>query len=123
VALADGDFHPDALAEGRAAIQRKNECISAAIKKLLEGLESVLGGHRSLEREFVYRVTLDGCEIFTQGFCTLTCNEGVAVAVGRKEGRRVVLAILTFDDVSWAVTTEDAERAAGRNSVARIKDV
>lgn len=123
MALGDGDFHADAYAEGQAAIGRQNRCVSAAIHKLLELVESVLAGQKAIEEEFIYRVTHQDCELFTRGFCILTCNEGVAVAVGRKEGRRVVLAITTFDDVSWEVSSEDAERTAGRNSVHRIKDI
>jgi hypothetical protein len=91
--------------------------------KLLELVESLLAEQTTLEGEFIYRVTHEGCEIFTRGVCTFACNEGVAVAVGRKDGRRVVLAIVTFDDMSWEVASEDAERAAGRASLPRIKDI
>lgn len=123
MSLGDGDFHSDAYAEGQAAIRLQNPCVSAALFKLLELVEGLLAKQATLEQDFIYRVTHEGCEIFTRGLCTFTCNEGIAVAIGRKEGRRVVLAIVTFDDVSWEVTSEDAERAAGRSSLSRIKDI
>lgn len=116
VAIEDGAFHPAAYAEGNAAIGRRNRCISAAIHKLLELWEEVLSNKKQLEREFAYRATADDCQLFTRGFCTLTCNEGVAVAVGLRNGRRVVLAISTFDDLSWEGVNEEAELHAARRA-------
>ena len=121
--LADGEFHSDALAEGRAAIGRRNRCVSAAVYKLLEAWEAMLRDKKAPGANFLYRVTVDECELFSQGFCVLTCNEGIAVAVGSKGGRCVVLAISTFDDLSWEGVNEEAELDVARRAVGRIKDI
>ena len=42
MSLGDGDFHPNAYAEGSAVIARKNACLSAAMLKVLELWEDVL---------------------------------------------------------------------------------
>ena len=121
--LGDGDFHPAARAEGSAIIARDNDCLSAAIQKVLELWEDVLAGKKKLEKEFVFRVAVAGCDLFTRGFCVLTCDEGVSIAVGRVQGRRVVLAISTFADLSSEAVSPEAELDAARRAVARIGDI
>jgi len=123
MSLGDGDFHPNAYAEGSAVIARKNACLSAAMLKVLELWEDVLARRKTLEKDFVFRVTVDGCELFTRGICTLTCNEGVSIAVGRIAARRVILAISTFDDLSSEAVYSSAELDAGRRAVPRIGDI
>lgn len=121
--LADGDFHPDAVMEGSALIARKVPCTSEAMQKVLEVWERVLERKAALENDFNVRLEEPGFKLCTKGLCTLGCEKGVAISVAQVDTRRVVLAVVGFDDVTSEVLTEEAEREAGRRGFKRLKDV
>ena len=123
MALSDGEFHDEAHAEGKAVIARVNACVSGALLNALETWESVLAGRATLANLFKYWVTVERCELYTRAMCLWNCNEGAAMAVGVKDGRRVVLAISTFDDLSLEALHEEGQLDAARRAVKRIKDI
>ena len=85
--------------------------------------EDVLAGGKELEKEFEFRVDVPAGKLYTRGFCVLTCNEGVSIAAGVFDGRRVVLAISTFEDLSSEAVHPEAELDAGRRAFSRIGDI